>query len=143
MRHIQSLNEFHDLSQENNYLLDGEEEDQLSLDTEEIVKDLMTSLPYYQKRLPYYDGADRTLTPEEIEDLAWQFAEIERDQLEELTMGGTEDDIVMPGDNEDLSFTELRDASMNAWGNCNLDDLADMFVDFVEDEILGTDRHFN
>ena len=36
MRHIQSLNEFHDLSRENNYLLDGEEEDQLSLDTEEI-----------------------------------------------------------------------------------------------------------
>jgi hypothetical protein len=137
MRHLQSLNEFHDLSQENNYLLDREE-DQLSLDTEQIVKDLIRALPYYQKRLP----AQENPNPVEIEDLAWQFAEIERDQLEELTMAGTEDDIEMPGENEDLSLTELRDAAIHAWSNCNIDDLSDMFVDFVEDEILGTERHF-
>jgi hypothetical protein len=72
-------------------------------------------------------------------------------------MGGIEGDIDMPGrddeddddddyeeDDEDgISFTEKRDALIYAWGNCNLDDLADMFVDFVEDEIIGTDRHFN
>jgi hypothetical protein len=132
MRHIQSLNEFHDLSQENNYLLDGEEEDQLSLDTESIVKDLMTSLPYYQERLPYYDGADRTLTPEEIESLAWHFAEIQRDQLEELTMGGLDNELDQEEDQE-ISLDAQRDSLINSWEACDIDALSDLFVDWVED----------
>jgi hypothetical protein len=139
MRHLQSLNEFHDLSQMNNYLRDGREKS-LLLDTHEIVKDLMTSLDYYRKRLPDLKG--RPLTIKKIEDLAWNFAEIDSDMLGELTMGGIEGEIGVPALEDDDYFTEKRDALINAWSNCNLDYLADMFVDFVEDEILGTDRHF-
>jgi hypothetical protein len=132
MRHLQSLNEFHDLSQENNYLLDREE-DQLSLDTEQIVKDLIRALPYYQKRLPYYDGADRTLTPAEIEDLAWHFSEIQRDNIEELTMGGTDNDIDLNDDDEGVSLEAHRENLIRVWSSCDLDDLTDMFVDWIED----------
>jgi hypothetical protein len=132
MRHIQSLNEFHDLSQENNYLLDREE-DQLSLDTEQIVKDLMRSLAYYRERLPYYDGADRTLTPAEIEDLAWHFSEIQRDNIEELTMGGTDNDIDLNDDDGGVSLEAHRENLIRVWSSCDLDDLTDMFVDWIED----------
>jgi hypothetical protein len=139
MRHIQSLNEFDDLSQMNNYLLNGREKS-LRLDTHEIVKDLMTSLDYYRKRLPEFRG--RPLTIKKIENYAWNFADIDSDLLNELTMGGIEGEIGVPALEDDDYFTEKRDALINAWSNCNLDYLADMFVDFVEDEILGTDRHF-
>lgn len=130
MKHIQSINEFEDLSRENNYLLDGEDKS-LTLDTEQIVKDLMKALPYYQKRLPYYDGKERTLTPQETEQLAWSFAEIDNDKLHELTLGGTEEDAGI-ADDEDL-FTETRDSLIHAWSSCDLDDLVDMFVDWVQD----------
>lgn len=139
MKHLQSLNEFHDLSQMNNYLRDGREKS-LLLDTHEIVKDLMTSLDYYRKRLPEFKG--RPLTIKKIENYAWNFAEIDSDLLNELTMGGIEGEIGVPALEDDDYFTEKRDSLINAWSNCNLDYLADMFVDFVEDEILGTDRHF-
>lgn len=143
MKHIRSINEFQDLSRENNYIIE-DRDGSLSLDTEQIVKDLMKALPYYQKRLPYYDGADRTLTLQEIEELAWSFAEIDSDKLQELTLGGSEGEIGIEGsdDDDDLSFTEMRDSMIHAWSNCNIDDLSDMFVDFVEDEVIGTERHF-
>jgi hypothetical protein len=132
MRHIRTINEFHDLSRSNNYLID-KGEDTLSLDTESIVGDLMRSLAYYKERLPYYDGADRTLTPQDIQALAEHFSEIQRDNIEELTMGGTDNDIDLNDDDEGVSLEAHRENLIRVWSACDLDDLSDMFVDWVED----------
>jgi hypothetical protein len=48
-------------------------------------------------------------------------------------MGGTDNDIDLNDDDEGVSLEAHRENLIRVWGSCDLDDLTDMFVDWIED----------